>query len=85
MVRHLFHSLSLAAILNGNNPSPRDDQPLAKRVFPLVAKRLTRPGSEHALAAWLENRYVITAQGCRWMLEWKPLRRVMASFEQLRL
>jgi hypothetical protein len=47
--------------------------------------RLTHPGSEHALAAWLEDFYVVTAQRSRWKAEWKPSRRVKVSFEQLRL
>jgi hypothetical protein len=60
-------------------------QPLSERVFPLVANRLTRPGSEHALAQWLEDFYVVTSQGSRWMPRWKASRRVKVSFEQLRL
>jgi hypothetical protein len=63
----------------------RHDQPLSERVFPLLVNRLTRPGSEHALAAWLEDFYVITAHGSRWKPEWKASRRVKVSFEQLRL
>jgi hypothetical protein len=59
--------------------------PLSERVLPLVVNRLTRPGSEHALAAWLEGFYVVTAQGSRWKPEGKPSRRVKVSFEQLRL
>ncbi len=85
VARHLFDSLSLGPILKGAAPSLRHRQPLSERVFPLVANRLTRPGSEHALAAWLEDFYVVTAQGSRWMPQWKASRRVKVSFEQLGL
>jgi transposase len=85
VARHLFDSLSLGPILDGTAPLLRRGQPLSERVFPLVANRLTRPGSEHALAQWLEDFYVATAQGSRWMPQWKASRRVKVSFEQLRL
>jgi len=83
--RHLLDSLSLGPILDGTRKSLRHGQPLCERVFPLLANRLTRPGSEHALASWLEDFYVVTAQGRRWRPEWKPSRRVKVSFQQLRL
>lgn len=85
VARHLFDSLALGPILDGTTKALRHGQPLSERVFPLVVNRLTRPGSEHALAAWLEDFYVVTAQGSRWKPEWKPSRRVKVSFEQLRL
>lgn len=85
VARHLFDSLSLGPILDQASPSMRRGQPLSERVFPLVANRLTRPGSEHALAQWLEDFYVVTAQGSRWTPQWKQSRRVKVSFEQLRL
>jgi transposase len=85
VARHLFDSLSLRALLDEIAKPSRHRQPLSERVFPLVANRLTRPGSEHALAGWLEDFYVVTAQGQRWMPEWKQSRRVKVSFEQLRL
>ncbi len=85
VARHLFDSLSLGPILEGASQLLRHGQPLSERVFPLVANRLTRPGSEHALAAWLEDFYVVTGQGRRWRPEWKASRRVKVSFQQLRL
>ena len=63
VARHLFDSLSLGALLDGTTPCFAAGQPLSERVFPLVANRLTRPGSEHALAGWLEDFYVVTAEG----------------------
>lgn len=85
VARHLFDSLFLSALLDETATPSRQRQPLSERVFPLVANRLTRPGSEHALAGWLEDFYVVTAQGQRWVPEWKQSRRVKVSFEQLRL
>lgn len=84
VARHLFDSLALGSILDSRSIW-RHGQPLSERVFPLLVNRLTRPGSEHALAAWLEDFYVVTAQGARWKPEWKASRRVKVSFEQLRL
>jgi transposase len=85
VARHLFDSLSLGPILDRTTPLLRHAQPLSERVFALVVNRLTRPGSEHALAQWLEDFYVVTAQGSRWTPQWKVSRRVKVSFEQLRL
>ncbi len=84
-IRHLFDQLGLGPILDGQGKLLRQGQPLSERVFPLLAHRLTRPGSEHALAAWLEDFYVCTAQGRRWLPQWKAWRRVKVSFDQLRL
>lgn len=85
VARHLFDTLSLGPILDATSHSRHRRQPLSERIFPLLANRLTRPGSEHALAAWLEDFYVVTAQGSRWMPQWKASRRVKVSFQQLRL
>ena len=85
MARRLFEKLSLGSILDAGRPSLRHGQPLSERVFPLLANRLTRPGSEHALAQWLEDFYVCTAQGSRWTPAWKQHRRVKVDFEQLKL
>jgi len=85
VARYLFDPLSLGPILDGTTKLLRRGQPLSERVFPLVANRLTRPGSEHALAQWLEDFHVATSQGSRWTPQWKASRRVKVSFEQLRL
>lgn len=83
--RHLFEELALGPILDEVSPTRRHGQPLSERVFVLLANRLTRPGSEHALAQWLEDFYVATAAGSRWQPQWKPSRRVKVAFKQLRL
>ena len=85
VARLLFDAFSLGPILDRANPALRHGQPLSERVFPLVANRLTRPGSEHALARWLEDFYVVTAAGSRWTPQWKAAGRVKVGFEQLRL
>jgi len=85
VARHLFDALSLSTLLDQSGKRTRHRQPLSERVFPLVANRLSRPGSEHALAGWLEDFYVVRADGQRWLPEWKQSRRVKVRFEQLRL
>lgn len=85
VARHLFDSLSLGQILGGKTKLLRHGQPLSERLFVLVANRLSRPGSEHALAQWLEDFYVPTAVGSRWTPRWKQSRRVKVHFQQLRL
>ena len=83
--RHLFDELALGPILDELSATRSHGQPLSERVFVLLANRLTRPGSEHALAEWLEDFYVVTAGGSRWQPQWKQRRRVKVAFEQLRL
>jgi transposase len=85
VARHLFQELALGTILDEGGLLQRHGQPLSERIFPLLANRLTRPGSEHALAQWLEDYFVCNAEGSRWMPVWKQSRRVKVSFEQLRL
>jgi len=85
VARHLFDSLSLGPILDGRTRVLRHGQSLCERAFALLANRLSRPGSEHALAPWLEDFYVVTTEGQRWTPQWKTSRRVKVSFEQLRL
>lgn len=83
--RHLFEELSLGTILDGASRQVLHGQPLSERVFPLVASRLSWPGSEHALAQWLEDFYACTRTGSRWMPKWKESRRVKVAFDQLRV
>ncbi len=83
--RHLFDELGLGPMLDRERRPLRHGQSLSERVFPLLAYRLTRPGSEHALAGWLEDFYVCNTEGRRWQPQWEAWRRVKVSFEQLRL
>src|SRR6267378_2476940 len=55
VARHLFNHLSLGTILDAERPLRRHGQLLSERIFPLLANRLTRPGSEHALAQSLDD------------------------------
>jgi transposase len=85
VARHLFDKLSLGPILDAHRPPLRHGEPLSERIFPLLANRLSRPGSEHALAQWLEDFYVCDPQGRRWVPAWKQSRRVKVGFDQLKL
>lgn len=44
---------------------------LSERALVLVANRLASPGSEHALAQWLETDFVCDRHGRRWMAAWR--------------
>ena len=60
VARWLWRELGLESILDGWVPKTNGGQKadrllLADRVLVLVANRLCRPGSEHALAQWLES------------------------------
>lgn len=56
---------------------------IAERSFVLVAHRLLHPGSEHALAWWLDESFVPDARGQRLLPAWKPHRRVRVAAQQL--
>jgi transposase len=82
VVRHFFEQLGLWPLLDSCRRWPRlqadedpdDDWP--SRVLALIANRLVRPVSEHALAAWLETDYVCDRVGRRYLPHWKQQRRV---------
>jgi transposase len=89
VVRHLFEKLGLWQLLDGGRrwpkllpeEDPHDDWP--SRVLALLANRLTRPGSEHALANWLETDYVCDRHGRRYRPCWKQQGRVRVDLRQL--
>ncbi len=58
-------------------------QEVAERAFVLVAHRLLHPGSEHALAWWLEESYVTDSEGRRWRPQWAARGRVRVRASQL--
>ena len=82
MARQFFAELGLWQILDAGRRWPRllpdedpdDDWP--SRVLALIANRLTRPGSAHALGAWLESDYVCDRGGRRDVPCWKRQGRV---------
>ncbi|MCP5039633.1 MAG: IS1634 family transposase, partial [bacterium] len=70
-LRTLWRELDLDAILDRLEPPSDHRVPLADRAFVLVANRLICPGSEHALASWLETDFVCDRKGRRWTPQWR--------------
>jgi len=89
VVRRLFEKLDLWKLLDAGRRWPKlkpgedpcDDWP--SRILALLANRLVRPGSEHALADWLETDYVCDRRGRRYVPVWKQQGRVRVDFGQL--
>lgn len=89
VVRHFFQQLGLWQMLDAGRRWPKllpeedpdDDWP--SRVLALIANRLTRPASEHGLAAWLETDYVCDRCGSRYLPCWKQQGRVRVDLVQL--
>jgi transposase len=89
LVRHFFDRLGLWPLLDSCRRWPRlqpgedpdDDWP--SRVLALIANRLTRPVSEHALAGWLETDYVCDRLGRRYLPHWKQQGRVRVDLKVL--
>ncbi len=88
-VRHFFDTLGLWPLLDSCRRWPRlqpdedpdDDWP--SRVLALIANRLVRPVSEHALAGWLESDYVCDRVGRRYLPHWKQQGRVRVDLTML--
>ncbi|MDR7414553.1 MAG: hypothetical protein QN202_10245 [Armatimonadota bacterium] len=78
VARRLWDSLGLSEIVRR-----WCGQEVAERAFVLVAHRLVNPGSEHALAWWLEESYVTDAAGRRWRPQWEVRGRVQVAHRQL--
>ena len=88
VARSLWREFGLESILDGlapkTNSLPKADRlPLADRVLVLVANRLCRPGSEHALAQWLESDFVCGRDGKRILAPWKQQGRVRVELHWL--
>src|SRR5208337_1904586 len=89
VARHLFEKLGLWQVLDAGRrwpkllpeEDPHDDWP--SRVLALLTNRLTRPGSEHALADWLETDYICDRQGRRYLPCWNQQARVRVHWGQL--
>ena len=82
VVRHLLEQLGLWPLLDevlGRSKTV----PYADRAFVLLANRLTRPKSEHALASWLETDFVCDRQGRRFVPHWHQRGRVRIHHRQL--
>jgi transposase len=82
VVRRLFDELGLWDLF---------DQLLGKaktvsftdRAFVLLANRLIKPKSEHALARWLETDFVCDRQGRQFVPRWHQRKRVRVHHQQL--
>src|SRR6266436_3199927 len=88
VARWLWRELGLENILDGLVPKTNRVQkagrlPFADRVLVLVANRLCRPGSEHALAQWLESDFVCGRDGKRILAPWKQQGRVRVDLNWL--
>jgi len=89
VVRHFFEQLGLWQLLDSCRRWPRlqadedpdDDWP--SRALALIANRLVRPVSEHALAGWLETDYVCDRVGRRYLAHWKQQGRVRVDLTVL--
>jgi len=89
VARHFFGQLGLWQLLDSGRRWPKllpgedPDDDWVSRVLVLIANRLTRPSSEHALAQWLETDYVCDRHGRRYVPCWKQHRRVQVDLAQL--
>ena len=89
VARHFFGQLGLWPLLDAGRrwpklqpgEDPHDDW--VSRVLVLIANRLVRPASEHALAEWLETDYVCDRAGRRYRPRWKQQGRVQVDGAQL--
>ena len=82
VARHLWEALDLDTIIRRCCRS-RQGRALSDRAFVLVCSRLCAPGSEHALAWWLEEAYVSDSRGRRYLPVWKQRGRVQVDAGQL--
>jgi transposase len=70
--RAMWIELGLDTILDRLvRPDRREAVRLSDRALVLVANRLAAPGSEHALAQWLENDFVCDRYGRRFVAAWR--------------
>jgi transposase len=68
----VWGELGLRAILDDLSAGERSDAArLSDRALALVANRLMAPGSEHALARWLESDFVCDRLGRRFIPAWR--------------
>jgi len=89
VARHFFDQLGLWDLLDAGRrwpklrPDENPDDDWVSRVLVLIANRLTRPSSEHALADWLETDSICDRDGRRYVPCWKQRGRVQVDLAQL--
>jgi transposase len=89
VARHFFAQLGIWQVLDAGRRWPKllpDEDPnddWVSRVLVLIANRLVRPSSEHALAEWLETDYLCDRAGRRYLPRWKQHGRVQVDLAQL--
>jgi transposase len=85
VARELWKELGLDSLLDSCESKHRrsDKAPLSDRALVLVANRLAEPGSEHALADWLETDFACDRKGERFLPEFKQQRRVRVDLNWL--
>src|SRR5262249_22093310 len=72
VARHLWRELGVEMTLDKLSARERGDAVrLSDRALVLVTNRLTAPGSEHALARWLESEFVCDRIGRRFIPAWR--------------
>jgi transposase len=72
VAQKMWSDLGLDATLDkATNVERTDAARLSDRVLVLVANRLMAPGSEHALARWLESDFVCDRRGRRFVAAWR--------------
>lgn len=83
VARRLWDHLGIGEIIGRHCPT-RDGLDVAETAFLLTAHRLLHPGSEHALAWWLEESWVADQAGQRVRPQWEAHGRVRVAYRQLR-
>lgn len=85
VTRKLWEELGLDSILDACQGKQRraDKASLTDRALVLVANRLAEPGSEHALADWLETDFACDSSGERFLPKWKQQNRVRVDLNWL--
>jgi transposase len=89
VTRYLCDQLGLLSILDAGRrwpkllPSEDPDDDWCSRVLVFLTNRVTRPKSEHGLAAWLEEHFVCDRAGRRYVPQWKQQGRVRVDSTQL--
>jgi transposase len=83
VVRALFEQLGLWQLFDELLGQAKKGPSYSDRAFVLIANRLIRPSSEHALGRWLETDFVCDRQGRRFLPHWHTRGRVKVHLRQL--